>query len=340
VDQPPVDNETEFEADPQLIVDKDGEKLALMLKATFVLPYGAQALEVAPDEDQRILRMGDLPWGKPEISSIAYPSDVCLRKPGTDVVVVARAFPPHGQPAPTWDVFVQVGALTKALRVFGLRVWEVGGSGISPPRPVESMEMRYDFAWGGSEGEGDAFIEEPRNPVGMGFVRDPATLTDRPAPNIEDPQFLISSYKTRPPPAGIGPIGRHWEPRRRYAGTYDKAWTELRMPLPPEDFDDRFNICASPGLHSDVALVGGEPVSLLNLVPGGGGTRFSLPSVRPEIEFKVAGRETQTMTPHLDTVIIDALDIGPDEPLAVELVWRAHIKAPKRMKDVRIMVRA
>jgi hypothetical protein len=285
------------------------------------------------------VRPGDVPWGKPEVSSVAYPCDVALRKPGTDVLVVGRSFPPRGEPAPQWDVFVQVGPLRKALRVYGLRVWEVGGTGISPPRPIDSMEMRYDFAWGGCEGEPPDFVEEARNPVGMGFVKDPSTLTDKPAPHIEDPQVPIASYKTRPPPAGIGPIGRHWEPRRRFAGTYDKTWLELRNPLPPDDFDDRYNLCASPGLHAEVPLVGGEQVALLNLVPGGGATRFALPQVPIEVEFRVAGRQTETFRPHLDTVIIDTLDIGPEEPLAVEMVWRAHVKAPKKMKDARIVVR-
>jgi hypothetical protein len=43
--------------------------------------------------------------------------------------------------------------------------------------------------------------------------------------------------------------------------------------------------------------------------------------------------------PHLDTVLIDLLDVGPKEPIAIEMVWRAYVKAPRRVKDSRTIVR-
>src|SRR5207247_1819827 len=82
---------------------------------------------------------------------------------------------------------------------------------------------------------------EPRNPAGTGVARKSATLIHQPAPRIEDPRELISSEKTRPAPAGVGALGRHWEPRRKYVGTTDKLWLEERMPLLPHDFDERSN---------------------------------------------------------------------------------------------------
>jgi hypothetical protein len=86
-------------------------------------------------------------------------------------------------------------------------------------------------------------------------------------------------------------------------------------------------------------LAGGEAVALLNLVTGGGATVFALPKVTVEIEFRVKDREPAIFTPHLDTVLIDLLETGPDKPIAVEMVWRAHVKAPRRMKDARVIVR-
>lgn len=339
MDQPPVDNQSEFEVHPQMLLDKDGEKMAAIVKATFLLPPDGGPLELADEDARREIRGADVPWGKPEISSIAYPSDICLRKPGTDVIVVARSFPQGGGSAAVWDAGVQVGALRKLLRVFGLRVWEDGGAGLSAPLPVESVDVRYDHAWGGCDGEGPDFIEEARNPVGMGVARDSSKLTHQRAPQLEDPVYPIHSCTTRPPPAGLGPTGRHWEPRRRWAGTYDAAWVKYRNPLPPDDFDDRHNLCASPGLIAEVPLTGGEPVALSNLVPGGGLTRFDLPRTGVDIEFHAKGREPARFRPYLDTVIIDALDIGPEEPLAVELVWRASVPAPRRLKNLRIVVR-
>ena len=339
MDQPPTDNTSEFLAHSQLLIDKDGEKLVTIVKATFELPPDGGPLELAPEWSRRVVRKVDVPWGEPEKSSIMFPCDLCLRKPGTDVVIVARGCAPNGEPAATFDVAARVGKLQKLLAVFGLRVWQAGGAGLTPPRPIQEIDLRFDYAWGGlDKSDPTRIVEEPRNPVGMGVARDLAALTHQPAPSIEDPRDLILTARTRPPPAGVGPIGRHWEPRRKYVGTYDNAWLESRAPLPPVDQDDRMNSCATPDLHSSTPLVGGEEVALLNMTRGGGAKRFHLPVTGVDIFFEVKGREPETLRPSLDTVIIDAYETQPGEPIAVELVWRAYVKAPRRMKDVRIRV--
>lgn len=339
MDQPDLDNRTDFAVHPQLLADRDGEKLAIVVKATFeVQPDGG--VELAPAARTRGVRFADLPWEKEKPESLAYPADMCLRKPGTDVVLAAKAHAPGGRPAPRIDVRVEVGPLAKSLAVFGRRLWLDGGSGLSEPAPIAELELRYDHAWGGRDDEDPKKLcEEPRNPIGMGLTRDPASLKHRPAPHIEDPAHPIRSFRTAPPPAGVGPIGRSWEPRRRYAGTYDQDWQELRAPLLPDDFDDRFNLCASPGLTADQPLQGGEPVRLLNLVPGGGALSFALPKVRLEIALAVKDREPVLFTPHLDTVMIDLLITPPGVPAVVEMVWRAHARAPRKLKDARILVR-
>src|SRR5687767_7994424 len=144
MDSPPHENLTDFEVHPQVLVDKQGEVLACIVKATYILPEDGGPLELAPKEEARIVRVADIPWGEPEISSILFPSDLCVRKPGTDVIVVAEAYAPNKVPAPFIDVAVRVGYLQKACRVFGLRVWETGGRGISAPRPIDRLQMRYD----------------------------------------------------------------------------------------------------------------------------------------------------------------------------------------------------
>lgn len=341
MDQPPVDNPTDLVAHPQLILDKDGEKLITIVKATFIREADG-TLEVAPKKQQRKIRFADIPWGKPEISSIRYPADICVRKPGTDVIVVAKAYAPGGKPVPSFDVAVRVGPVKKLCKVFGLRVWQSGGNGLSTPRPISEIEMRYDHAWGGFDDSDPAsVVEEARNPVGVGVARDGAALTHQPAPSIEDVSQPILTAKTRPPPAGICAIGRHWEPRRRYTGTLDKKWLEERAPMPPADQDDRYNLSATPDLVASPPLKGGEEVALLNLQPGGGATTFLLPRVGVEIEFRVKDRPPEVFRPYLDTVLIDTL-ANPrkeDRPLTVEYVWRASVKAPRRMKDARVLVR-
>lgn len=336
---PPQDNQTDFVVHPHIVIDRDGEVLQCLVKATFELAPDSGLLELAPEQRQRPVRFADIPWGDPKKSSIAYPADIGIRKPATDVVVVASAHPPS-KDATHFDTLVRVGALRKVVRVFGLRVWQEQGSGLSSPRPATSVEMRYDNAWGGSDDSNpERFAEEARNPIGKGVTSNPASLTHQIAPCIEDPAFPLLTAASRPPPAGIGAVGRSWEPRRRYVGTYDKAWKELRAPLPPADEDDRINQCASPGLIATPPLRGDESCGFLNLTPNGGALEFTLPGVGVEIEFRVKDREPVVARPHLDTVLIDLYGVGPDFPPTVELGWRAYVKAPRKVEHSLTIVR-
>lgn len=336
---PPQDNQTDFVIHPHIVMDKDGEVLQCLVKATYELGADSGLLEVAAESRRRGIRFADIPWGEPEKSSIAYPADIGVRKPGTDVVVIASAYPPPGGAA-SFDAYVRVGPLHKVLRIFGLRVWQEQGSGLSAPRPATQVEVRYDNAWGGvDDSDPERYVEEPRNPVGRGVARNPATLTHQLAPCIEDPGSPLLTATTRPPPAGIGAIGRSWEPRRRFVGTYDRTWKELRAPLLPADEDDRINHCASPGLIADPPLRGTEACGFLNLTPAGRALEFRLPAVGVEIEFHVKDRPPVITRPHLDTVVVDLYDVGPDFPPTVELVWRAYVKAPRRLEHSLTIVR-
>lgn len=336
---PPLDNQTDFAVHPQMYLAKEGERLLCMVKATFELTPGDSEPELAPPDRMRPLRFADIPWGEPDKSSILYPSDLCPVKPATDVLVAATACAPDGKAVPSFDTFARVGPVQKVVRVFGLRLWESRGAGLTPPRPVERVELRYDNAWGGADDSDPArFVEEPRNPVGLGVAREPSSLTHQVAPCLEDPDHPLRSAGTRPPPAGFGPIGRHWMPRRKYIGTYDDAWQQLRCPLPPLDEDDRIHLCASPGLVADPPLRGGEECAFLNMHPNGPFS-FRLPRVRLQIEFRVRGRSPELFEPHVDTVLVDLLETGRDKPPAVELVWRASVKAPRKMSHSLTTVR-
>ncbi|MFO0554133.1 MAG: DUF2169 domain-containing protein [Polyangiaceae bacterium] len=358
--EPPVRNDTDFIADPQVLADRDGEKLCAIVKATFELVDGPArgadgTFAIAPKGRRRKLRSADFPWGEPTKSSIMYPTDLCVYKPATDVVVVAVAHAPGGTPVPTFDAGVRVGRVQKVVRITGPRAWVAGGDALTQPRPVRSLEVRYDWAFGGSDLSGDKTIEDARNPVGMGVVGNKSALEAKAGPQIEDPLEPIKDAHGRPKPAGLGAIGRHWEPRRRYWGTYDTKWLEGRAPLPPADFDDRANLCATPELIASPYLVGLEEGALTNLTPGGGTVGFVLPRVRLSIEFLVKGRERETFTPPLDTVLLDTVSVprpkpkegedpataaklGPITPLVIELVWRAAVRAPRKLSDAEIIV--
>ena len=357
---PRVENETDFIAAPHLLVDKDGEKLALIVKATVEHEEGPPrgpdgTFAVAPRVRRRPVRAADVPWGKPEVASVRYPSDLCLRKPGTDVIVVARAHAPRGEAVPRFDCGVRVGRVSKVVRVTGPRVWAGAGEALTEPTPIAALDVRYDFAFGGfDDSDPEKIAEDARNPVGRGVLCDLAGLEGSAAPQIEDPLEPVKTAASRPRPAGLGALGRTFEPRRSRWGTYDAKWLEERSPLPPPDFDDPANLTATPELVSGPPMAGGEEGALTNLTPGGGSLAFVLPRVRLVVTFRVPGREPEVVRPYLDTVVLDAL--GPIEhrqlaaadpdfppppsgPLTVELVWRAYVPAPRKLADATILVR-
>jgi hypothetical protein len=215
------------------------------------------------------------------------------------------------------------------VRVFGARVWYRGSAGmrLSDAAPFESVPLRWELAWGGADFRDPARpIEEARNPVGRGFVADPDTLDGVIGPQIEDPEALIATHRTRPPPAGVGAIGRHWLPRRNYAGTADELWLRERMPLPPFDFDARFHQCAAPGLTAEGRLRGGEPVLVHNM-----GAEGPLACELPRLHFFMGMRLRGAMVeaqPCLDTVTL------LPNARRIEMTWRAVLTLPRRLTDV------
>ncbi len=333
-----MDNRTELEVEPHQLLAKEGEQLVTLIKGTYEQD-GAGVLVEAPPERRRGFRYADTHWGDPATTAPKYPCDGVGTKPGTDVVVVAVGYAPEGKVVPSFDVAVQVGPLKKALQIFGLRVWQARGEGLSEPRNVLAQEIRYDRAWGGLDASDlTDVLEEPRNPVGRGISRDRDALTHQPAPCIEDPEHLISSVRTAPPPAGLGPLGPHWKPRRDFMGTFDEAWQRDQAPLLPTDHDSRANLCGSPGLVSTTPLQGGELVALMNLTPGGGLLEVTLPTIQPVLVHDEEGHEPMELRPHLDTIVIDTVEVTAPSRVTVELLWRTVTRFPRRMKDLRLLV--
>src|SRR5262249_43396707 len=130
------------------------------------------------------VRLVDDPWDpEAEQSSARFPSDLCLRKPGTDVVVSGSAISPRRQPVKELDVSVRVGPVSKRLRVFGTRVWAPGVArmALSAPQPFVELPLRWEDAYGGMDASDPKKVaHEPRNPLGRGVAADPATLKHQP----------------------------------------------------------------------------------------------------------------------------------------------------------------
>ena len=352
---PRIENATDFLVEPHTLVDTEGEKLCAILKATFELvpgpPRGADgSFEAAPRARRRPIRAADIPWGEPEKSSIAYPSDLCVSKPGTDIIVVARAYAPGGESAPSFEAGVKLGKVHKIIRINGPRVFAANGDSITRPRPLRSIDVRYDFAYGGSDTTEEDFKEDARNPVGIGVSLNPASLDGAMAPQIEDPLDPITRANGSFKPAGLGVIGRHWEPRRKLWGTHDAGWLKNRAPLPPRDFDQRANFAATPELVHVPPLRGGEEGGMTNLSSAHETLTFVLPRLRTTMIFKTKGQNPVSFTPFIDTIILDTrflpmtlneagtLVPPPLTEMVIELVQRASIPAPRKPSDVTIIV--
>lgn len=300
---------------------KDGRGVvAAIVKGTFDLPAGG-ATPVLADEQLPIAYADEYFEEEEAPASIRSAGDAVPLKPGTDVALVGHAYSPGGK-TKTLDVQLQAGPLQQTIRVFGARAWyrALGSWKISAPLPFDRMPLRYEFAFGGTDtrdADPAKHGRDPRNPVGMGFSFDggKGDVDGLRLPNLEHPAAPIKSRSDRPPVCGFGFINCQWEPRVRYAGTYDEEWERTRNPLLPEDFDDRFYNAAHSGLVATPHLSGGDPFRLINGSKEGD-LRFNLPNKRISVTVVMKDR-SQTHPSVLDTVVVE-----PDEQ-RLTLTWRA-----------------
>jgi len=324
---PPLSTRTSATGAVLPLLDRDGAvRLVVVAKQRFRLGRASRPQRVPGAE----IRPVDVPW-EPDspVSSIRFPGDACVRKPGTDVVVCADAMAPGGQAVRDLDVRVRVGTMEKRLKVFGLRVWYggLGGTGLSEPQPFVRQPLRWEFAWGGMDvGDPKRAVQEPRNPVGRGLAARAESLLGQPAPHVEDPGHLIQTPGSRPPPAGVAALGPHFAQRLRHAGTMNQQWQDTRAPLVPADFDERFHQVAVPELVSPSHLRGGEPVECVGLHPLGPMV-FELPRLSFAAEARTDGRWAEAR-PVLDTVMLFP------NVWELELTWRTSFPAPDRIDRV------
>jgi hypothetical protein len=313
-------NNTPFAAERAFVRDQNGAEVWLVaVKGTFAIKSdGSTALA----EKQVEVCLAPKYLGEPGKSSLAYETDLVHTKPGTDVILHGHAYAPAGKPVTSVDVMMNLGKISKTLRVFGDRFWELGliDLKMTAPKPFVKMPIIYERAFGGVDQKSEnpkKHRDERRNPIGTGFAVTSEHLVGQRLPNIEDPQALISLWKKRHRPAGFGPIARDWSPRVELAGTYDEIWEKERLPLLPVDFDQRFYQCAPEDQQVPGYLRGGEAVELYNLSPEGL-LRFTLPYVW--LTFSTSfGRATVAHRAKLHTVILE-----PDFPRVI-MVWHTHL---------------
>lgn len=327
-----ADNRTPFAVQSFVFPDAQARDTAVVvIKATF----GMEQAKLSVAGEQEPVTLGDEYRGGATDSSLVRFSQAHLPKPGTDVVVLGDAWARGERAASYIDVGIDIAGATLFARVFGERYWTEGVGGVRPsaPKPLVTLPVIYEHAFGGTHApdpDKPELLAERRNPVGRGFLgkRAARELLGQPVPNIEDPRVPLSGPSSRGNVVGFGPIAPWWAPRNDAAGTYDERWQQTRAPYLPDDFDPRFFHVAPPPLSFAHPLAGGEVVSLLGFHPQGL-VRFAL----PHCQFTIAAQgrfsgEATPMLARLDSVIIEP-------PTARVIVsWRAAAPVGKRLIEL------
>lgn len=320
-------NATPFGAMALPSADRDGSDLLLVVVAArFAIPAPSSATAlVLPTPMQPPPPLADVYRDDPASSSLEVEGQSAYCRPATDIYLTGEACSPGERPVTEMDVRIRVGPCSLGLHVAGERIWLSSpnhGAVPSDPEPFTRMPLVWERAYGGvapdSSEQQPSF--EPRNPVGCGVGASAEALLGARLPNIEHQSRRLRRVGDRAVPVGTGPLARSWQPRKRYAGTYDEVWRRDRAPLWPHDFDERFFNAAPQDLQAQPHLTGGEPVRLEGLHPEGV-IAFELPALNFAIHSRFADREVR-QSPILDGLHIDT------GALELTLYYRAAVPAP------------
>ncbi|PXX58254.1 hypothetical protein SAMN05660489_04694 [Pseudomonas sp. LAMO17WK12:I10] len=321
-------NSTPYPAEVFVHADKRGQRhCVVVLKATFdVAPDGY----CRPAEQQLPLVYVDQHWEDPSCTALRYESDFSPVKPRADVLIDGYAVDPSQSGVKVLDVAVAGPGLMKRARISGDRVW-VGGLLqeilASEPIPFVLMPLSWDRAFGGSDLSHESTSRrgsELRNLVGRGFRLNggKASVLGSLLPNIERLDRPMRYWDDKPEPIGFGPVGRAWQPRVNYCGTYDRHWMEQVKPFLPQDFDDRYFQSAPTDQQLD-RLIPGSSFACMNMNLRG---RFvaHLPNLNVPIRFCFQSRS------ELLTLVADTLTLQPGQDRVV-LAGRVSVPLPRKV---------
>jgi hypothetical protein len=148
-----VENATPFAAAGNWVRDRVGAEVWLVAVRCTFLVRSDGTTAVAEEQSPPVLAPAYR--GEPGGESLLYDSDFYLTKPTTDVLLHGHAYAPAGEPATRVDVTMQVGEISKTLRVTGDRVYQKGVLGVAAgsAQPFNRMPITYERAYGGREPE-------------------------------------------------------------------------------------------------------------------------------------------------------------------------------------------
>jgi hypothetical protein len=299
-------------------IDREGRDVAVVVAR---LAYKVSLLGNAT-VTFRPVRFGETADGH---GALKFPADLVDEKPGTDVGLIGTAHPANAKPVEKTLAWIQAGTMRKVVTIYGPRRYVPEIRGIGPSAPAlfeEPVPLRWDHCWGGSDQTTRDHEQEPFNPIGRGFAKDPKTLIGQLCAPLEP----VTDLKSGPAPhrshGCFAPIPERFEPRRALAGTHDAEWARTRAPIRPKDFNVAHTAWAVPGLHSEKPLPTDTPFEVAGVLKEGT-WRFKLPRYEIAFESTLLG-ERRPHPAHLDSVLIDA-----DERI-VELTFRTSILLPRK----------
>jgi hypothetical protein len=280
--------------------------ITVVVKATFSLVHGGEAALAAQQDSIH----DDIYWDGAPRASLYAPSDFAPRKPRADVLLAGHAYAPGGAPIETLIARLQVGDLSKALRLTGDRAWIEADGGLSPgpPTPFVEMPLRYERA-----------ARHPENPIGPP-LEGGEIAAGLPLPNLQavDPDLADAT-------PGFGPLHPRWRAVQHHLSDDASVWAHrLRGSLEPapEGFDFGFFNSAPRDQQVD-RIEPGVEITLEHLHPWIERFETRLPAVWPKV-FRVdpASGAPASVPMRCDTIWIDTY-----RTLAV-LSWRGDFPVP------------
>ena len=307
------------------------ELLVVVIKGTFVLPKPGE--QVRLHDEQLPLIMADTFTGEPGFSAPVYEIDFAPRKRACDVLLVGSVYAPEGMQVTRLRAGLRVGPMEKTFDVLGNRIWQASLTGISAsaPQPFTKMPISYDVAFGGAdrnsedESEHDAYLP---NPVGRGWHKHlkNAWIDGKPLPNTEEFGKAVGFPNDKYKPMALGPLGRGWSQRARYAGTYDQQWLDDVFPFLPKDFDERY-YQAAPEDQQVPSPKGPLEVELSGFTPDGM-RQFMLPHFEAPVHVFPKRGEREDYIASIDTIAFE-----PDLE-RITMSWRVARPLQKSLHEI------
>lgn len=330
-------NNTQYPAKIYQTISSDGCRFAsIVVKASYAFPQHNNE-RARPAEQQEEILLSDVFAAEPGLSAPLFESDLAPHKPRCDVLVHANAYTENSKPETELIVAFKLGACEKRILVTGKRIWKKGILGLTPSKTEKftRIPINYGLAFGGqwSNDNPTDSICYNTNPIGCGFAKGKFVkqLLGSNLPNLNEHNRFVNDYSGNYCPMSFGPIGRSWQPRLAYAGTYNEHWKENIFPLPPADLNDLYYQSAPADQQIDYPK-GGELLSLWNLHPTRPLIQFPLPQLTLPIHLVTRDNKTHLLASVVDTLQIDC------EKEQLHICWRTRFPIRRSLREIEAVV--